>query len=141
MAGTRALERVFSFASYRDPNIAETLERFRRALSETAERGIDRGSLELAVIAGVGRDSRPLSPGQKSIVNLKRSLYGISDELRQWKRNELLSVTEDAVRDAAARLAGRFAGVHASVMGSRAAVEEAAAQYPEILEHTLELHL
>jgi hypothetical protein len=141
MAGTRALERVFSFASYRDPNIAETLERFSRALSETAQRGVDRGSLELAIISGVGRDSRPLSPGQKSIVNLKRSLYGISDELRQWKRNELLAVREEAVQAAAARLAERFAEVHASVMGSRAAVEEAASAYPGILEHTLELHL
>ncbi|MFO7782140.1 MAG: insulinase family protein [Spirochaetia bacterium] len=141
MAGTRALERVFSFASYRDPNIAETLERFGRGLRETAERGIDRASLELAIISGVGRDSRPLSPGQKSIVSLKRSLYGISDELRQWKRDELLSVSEDAVRDAARRLADRFDEVHASVMGSRTAVEEAGNEYPGILDHTLELHL
>ncbi len=141
MAGTRALERVFSFASYRDPNIAETLERFGRGLRETAEQGIDRASLELAIISGVGRDSRPLSPGQKSIVSLKRSLYGISDELRQWKRDELLAVSEGAVRDAARRLADRFEEVHASVMGSRAAVEEAAAEYPGILDHTLELHL
>ncbi|NBF40915.1 MAG: peptidase M16 [Spirochaetes bacterium] len=141
MAGTRALERVFSFASYRDPNIAETLERFGRGLRETAQQGIDRASLELAIISGVGRDSRPLSPGQKSIVSLKRSLYGISDELRQWKRDELLAVSEDAVRDAARRLADRFDEVHASVMGSRTAVEEAAAEYPGILDHTLELHL
>ncbi|MFP4374283.1 MAG: insulinase family protein [Spirochaetaceae bacterium] len=141
MAGTRALERVFSFASYRDPNIAETLERFGRGLRETAERGIDRASLDLAVISGVGRDSRPLSPGQKSIVSLKRALYGISDELRRHEREELLGVSEDAVREAARRLAERFAEVHASVMGSRAAVEEAAAEYPGFLEHTLELHL
>ncbi len=141
MAGTRALERVFSFASYRDPNIAETLERFGRGLRETAEQGIDRASLELAIISGVGRDSRPMSPGQKSIVSLKRSLYGISDELRQWKRDELLAVSEDAVREAARRLADRFEGVHASVMGSRTAVEEAASEYPGILDHTLELHL
>ncbi|NBB90973.1 MAG: peptidase M16 [Spirochaetes bacterium] len=141
MAGTRALERVFSFASYRDPNIAATLERFGRGLRQTSEEGIDRASLELAIISGVGRDSRPLSPGQKSIVSLKRSLYGISDDLRQWKRDELLAVSEDAVRDAAGRLAERFEGVHVSVMGSRAAVEEAASEYPGILDHTLELHL
>jgi hypothetical protein len=141
MAGIRALERVFSFASYRDPRITETIESFGRALSEVSEHGIDPAELELAIISGVGRDSRPLSPGQKSIVSLKRHLYGITDELRQRIRDRLIAADVDQVREAGSRLAGRFDAARVSVMGSREAVEEAAADYPEILEHTLELHL
>ncbi|MFO8064106.1 MAG: insulinase family protein [Spirochaetota bacterium] len=141
MAGSRALERVFSFASYRDPQIAETIDAFRRGLEETSLSGVDRASLDLAIISGVGQDSRPLSPGQKCIVSLKRALYGISDELRQWNRDQLLGVEVPDVQEAARRLAGRFTDAHASVMGSRSAVEEAAEQYPGLLERTLELHL
>ncbi|MFP4703308.1 MAG: insulinase family protein [Spirochaetaceae bacterium] len=141
MAAIRALERVFSFTSYRDPRIAETLESFRGGPAYFAREGVDRPSLDLAIIAGVGRDTRPLSPGQKCIVSLKRRLYGISDELRRQKREELLSVSEEEVRRAAERLQSRFDELRAGVMGSRTAVEEAAEAYPQLLEHTLELHL
>jgi Zn-dependent M16 (insulinase) family peptidase len=141
MAGPRALERIFNFASYRDPRIVETIEAFSRGLGEISRSGVDRSALDLAIIAGVGRDSRPLSPGQKSIVSLKRTLYGISDELRQSNRERLLSIEPEAVQEAARRLAARLEEAHTSVMGSRTAIEEAAQQYPGILEHTLELQV
>jgi len=102
-ASTHGLEGVFSFLSYRDPSVEKSLQVYEDGLAHLAREGVTEEELEKAIIAIVGKDTRPKSPGEKSVVGLKRRLYGISDELRRASRHEMLGVkVADVKREAAA---------------------------------------
>lgn len=140
-ASTRGLERVFTFASYRDPNIVATLRAYRGALELFAREVPDAESLELAVLALVGKELRPYSPGEKGAASFRRQLYRISDELRQSRRDMILSATPDALSESARRLLAAFEKRVCSVMGGRNAISEAAKEIPELQKHTLDIPL
>ena len=100
-ASTHGLEGVFSFLSYRDPSVEKSLQVYEDGLAHLAREGVTEEELEKAIIAIVGKDTRPKSPGEKSVVGLKRRLYGISDELRRASRHEMLDVkVADVKREA-----------------------------------------
>ena len=50
----------------------------------------DKEELDKAVISVAGRELKPQSPGEKSLIALKRRLYRITDSLRQKNRDLLL---------------------------------------------------
>ena len=102
-ASTHGLEGIFSFLSYRDPHVEKSLQVYEDGLAHIAREGVSEEELEKAIIAIVGKDTRPKSPSEKSVVGLKRRLYGISDDLRRKTRHEMLEVTSaDVKREAAA---------------------------------------
>lgn len=103
-ASTHGLEGVFSFLSYRDPHIDNSLQVYIDSLHYIAEQGVSADELEKAIIAVVGKDARPKSPSEKSVISLKRSLYGITDELRRQTRREILETTQEDLKRAAADL-------------------------------------
>ncbi len=103
-ASTHGLEGVFSFLSYRDPHIDNSLQVYIDSLQYIAEKGVSADELEKAIIAVVGKDTRPKSPSEKSVIGLKRSLYGITDELRRQTRREILETTQEDLKQAAADL-------------------------------------
>ena len=134
-ASTNGGELLFSFSSYRDPNISSTLNTFRTGLAHVSNGGFDPTDLEKALIAIVGRDVRPLAPGEKGMIGFRRMLYKISDELRQRKRDELLSSSPDDIRDAAERLRRNFEQSVSVVMSGDESVEEAAKDYPGLAQN------
>lgn len=96
---------IFSLASYRDPQTLRTLEVYRQTLQAMAATPLDRTSLDLAKIGSISRELKPLSPGEKGVVGFKRSLYGISDRIRQHRRDLTLSAEPGDLQKAAERLA------------------------------------
>ncbi len=100
---TDGLEGVFCFSTYRDPRPVDSLEFFGEALGRAAA-GIGAEEAEEAVIGTVGHDLKPLLPEERGLADFRRELYGISDGLRQAKRDDLLSIREGELRAAAARL-------------------------------------
>lgn len=109
-AWTDGVEGMACLSTYRDPSPAESLPYFAQALEEAARSfGLsgDCGEAELeeALVGAIGRDQRPMLPEEKGFIDFKRSLVGITDELRQVKRDAMLSATCGDLSDAAARLA------------------------------------
>jgi presequence protease len=127
-ASANGLDRLFTFSTYRDPNIVATLAAFRGALEGAAAGGVSEAETREAIIGCVGRDARPMAPGDKGLASLRRVLYGVSDELRQGRRDALFHVTAAGVAAAAARLRDALAGAATVVMSSREAVEAAVRQ-------------
>ena len=79
-----------------------------------------------------------MSPSERSIVGFRRKAYGITDELRQRKRDHLLATTPEDLARAAQRLQAAMATSSFSVvMGGREAIEEAAKTEPQIAAHGL----
>jgi len=132
------LDRVFSFGTYRDPEIEKSLVAFRESLEEFGDFD-DEGELEKSLISVVGKEMKPLSPSEKSMIALKRFLYEITDELRQKKRDELMSCRCEDIRSASRRLLDRWEEDSVVVMSHPDKLDGAAAVYPGLKENRVDL--
>ncbi len=135
----RTMDGVFIFASYRDPHIVKTLEAFREALARAAGDGLDGKTIERAVIGTVGKEERPMDPGEKGFVSMQRQLYGITDAMRREKRALVLSAEAAGVKKAAENLLAGFDRGFSVVVAGRKAIEEAGRDMPGLLSATVEL--
>ncbi len=135
----RVMDGVFLFVSYRDPHIIRTLEAYRDALARVARGGVDGESIERAVIGTVGKEERPMDPGEKGFVSIQRHLYGITDAVRQERRELVLAADSGALKGAAEALAQAFDGGCSVVVAGRKAIDEAGLENPELLSAVIEL--
>lgn len=122
---------VFSFLSYRDPNIDKTIASYDSAaafLKGLSDSRLNENELKKAVIAAIGDlDSHQL-PDAKGHTSMMRYLVGRTDEDRQKYRDEVLSANgEDFVAfgEALEKVASSEALV---VVGSQSALENSEAQ-------------
>ena len=137
-ASVNATEGVFTMASYRDPNTYKTFQAFYDSL-ESLTVNIDPVLLEKSIISVVGRELKPLAPGEKGLLAFRRRVYGIPDDLRQEKRDFLLSATPDSVKQAAAGLFSRMAQGTRVLVSSAEGLEEVSSVFPEFREKSLKL--
>jgi Zn-dependent M16 (insulinase) family peptidase len=107
-AVSNGLESLFGFSSYRDPNTVRSLSSFRKALEFASRFDPEAGEFEKIVVAAAGKEDRPMAPGEKGFVALKRKLLGITDEQRQARRDALIDCSPAELREAAERLHRRF---------------------------------
>ena len=134
-ASARGLDGVFAFLSYRDPRIVETIEAFSHGLERYASNGTTPAELELAQIGVTGHDIRPMSPRQKGAVALRRKLYGITDAMRQEKRDTILATKPEDIRRAADRLRATMDLASISVLAGKEALQNAAGAHPGLIEN------
>jgi Zn-dependent M16 (insulinase) family peptidase len=136
-ASARGMDAVFGFGSYRDPNIVETLNAYRDSLDRAAEGTINQSELELAIIGVTGNFIRPLSPSEKSIIALRRSLYGITEDLRQENHETLLSTRRKDLERSAARLRESWKDARIAVLAGEEMLNRAADALPELAKNRL----
>jgi Zn-dependent M16 (insulinase) family peptidase len=87
---------VFHFTSFRDPAILPTLAKFRNAVKWVTKENITDSALEESKLSIFAVVDAPLSPSQKGMAEF---LTGVTHEMRQKRREELLSVTRKDVLD------------------------------------------
>ncbi|MCX7040974.1 MAG: insulinase family protein, partial [Spirochaetes bacterium] len=135
----RNLDGLFLFGSYRDPRVVPTLKAFRESLEAVAAGGMDEEEVERALIGTAGGEDRPLDPGEKGFVSLQRKLHGVTDAMRQARRDGLLAADGRSLAAAAtAMLAGWDRGASA-VIANRGALADAAREMPELGARVTEL--
>ncbi|KAI8084616.1 peptidase M16C associated-domain-containing protein [Halteromyces radiatus] len=96
------LNGIFSFYSYRDPRAMETLDTYKSSLTWAVEHNFTDQELteaKLSIFQGID------APQSVSEEGMLQFVYGISDEMRQRRRDQLLSVTQSDVRQVAESLA------------------------------------
>ncbi len=93
----------FSFLSYRDPHLAETLRVYDEAVEIRSRQKVDEEDLEKAVIGSIGAMDRPMDPAGKGFASMIREFAGITDDDRLRFRGEILALTSDALLEAARR--------------------------------------
>jgi presequence protease len=138
-ASARGMDAVFGFSSYRDPQITATLDAFRGSLEHFASHTVGDDELDLAIIGVTGHHIRPLSPGEKSIVALRRTLYGVDDELRQRNHEVLLKTNARDVQNAAERLRESMSLARVAVVSGPEAIARAAQQIPGLARNQTRL--
>ncbi|KAJ8572344.1 hypothetical protein K7X08_008855 [Anisodus acutangulus] len=82
---------VFSFLSYRDPNLLKTLDVYDGTSSFLKELEMDDDALTKAIIGTIGDVDAYQLPDAKGYSGLLRHLLGVTDEERQRRREEILS--------------------------------------------------
>jgi Zn-dependent M16 (insulinase) family peptidase len=135
------LDRIFSFSSYRDPNIISTFQAFREAVRDIAEKGVDGESAKNAVIGTAAREMKPLSPGGRSFVGFRRRLYEMPDELRQRRQNFVLDTRPEDIAAAARRISSAFEESYSAVLGGREAISAASETLPDLKKNIIEISL
>ncbi|MFW5689125.1 MAG: insulinase family protein [Spirochaetota bacterium] len=138
-ATASGMDAVFSFWSYRDPHVAPTLNAFRSALETFATKPVSGDELDLAIIGVTGHHIRPLSPGAKGIVALRRTLYGITDEMRQENHETLLKTGARDIQEAADRLRQSMAQSTVAVVAGQDAINRASVEVPALATNTTSL--
>ena len=133
-ASVSSLERVFTFTSYRDPNIVRTFDSFRQALDSARGQLLSAEAFEQVLIGAVGREERPMAPGERGYTALKRSLLGISDRMRQHRRDRLLSASPEDLAAAAGRLASSYGRGYSAVLTGRQALESSGLRDLDLVE-------
>ncbi|KAK4747804.1 hypothetical protein SAY87_014390 [Trapa incisa] len=84
---------VFSFLSYRDPNLLKTLDIYDATADFLRELEMDDDTLTKAIIGTIGDVDSYQLPDAKGYSSLLRHLLGITDEERQKRREEILSTS------------------------------------------------
>ena len=135
----RNTDGLFLFGSYRDPHITHTLQAFRDGLQLMEKGELPDTEVEKAVIGTIGREDRPMDPGEKGFVSLQRRLHGVTDAARQARRDGLLSADRRAVGRAAGGLQEGFERGFTAIIASRQAVTDAAAEMPELGRRVVDL--
>ena len=87
-------EDIWYFYTYRDPRLEKSISDFFLAV-ETEE--INDEKLEDAKLKILARDTRPMGPQSKGLLDLRRYIYNISDELRRTLKESQLVLTKDEV--------------------------------------------
>jgi Zn-dependent M16 (insulinase) family peptidase len=90
---------LFSFISYRDPHIAQTLQIFKDAQAFFSQNEMAEGDMEKAIISTIGALDKPLDPSGRGYAAMMRIFAGATDEMRQNFRDNVLAATPRQVKD------------------------------------------
>ncbi|KAI9305038.1 peptidase M16C associated-domain-containing protein [Cunninghamella echinulata] len=99
---------LFSFYSYRDPHTLETLDTYQSSLKWVLQREFSDQELTEAKLSIFQSVDAPLSVSEEGMLQF---VYGISDQMRQWRREQFLAVTQADIRQVAEKLAEQQASM------------------------------
>ncbi len=88
----------YGFVSYRDPNLEETLKAYDGVAHFLANLDLSKEELTKTIIGCVGRLDPPLSADRKGNIAMIEQLTGKTHEMKQQRRDELLSTTLEDLR-------------------------------------------
>lgn len=119
---------VFSYLSYRDPNLLQTLANYDQTSQFLRQAELSREELTKNIIGVIGQIDAYQFPDAKGYTSLSRYLVGETDEQLQRMREEVLSTTRDDIRAFGEMLAQLNSRGQVVVMGSQEAVSQANAE-------------
>jgi Zn-dependent M16 (insulinase) family peptidase len=119
---------IFSFLSYRDPNVASTIESYDNAgafLKGLDSSRLSDNELTKAIIAAIGDLDSYQLPDAKGYTSMMRYLTGRSDEMRQKIREQVLSTNGEDFIAFGEMLEKVAQSESVAVMGSQSTLEGA----------------
>ncbi len=114
------VERIWSFYSYRDPRLDGTIDDLRRAVEGFS---VTEEQLSDALIAEFSRSLKPTVPAIRSLVDIRRILYRITDEEREQKRREIRSLSREDIMASRERFLASLSDQAIAVVADRSVVD------------------
>ncbi len=130
-------EGTFVLCSYRDPNIVNTLLEYRNGLSSIEE--LSDRQFKNSILGTIGREERPIDPGEKGFVSLKRLLGKITDELREERRKIMKFASREAIVRVAHELESAYSKGGTVVIAGREMIEREKEHDEKISKNIFEL--
>ena len=96
-----SIEAYFIFISARDPNLSLTYSIFNKVLDKYSKIQIDKEVIEAAIITNVSTDLKPHEPNRTSLIDFRRLLYKIDNNVLKKAREYVLSVQNEDLNHAA----------------------------------------
>ena len=127
---------TFALLSYRDPNIINTLNVYRKAEEFISQNKISGEELEKTIIGTIGALDKPMDPSSKGYVAMIRDFTGLTDGDRLKFRHMILDMTPELLLEAASRY---FAGAAETAVIAVYSSFENLQRANEILEPKLEI--
>jgi Zn-dependent M16 (insulinase) family peptidase len=116
---------VFSYLSYRDPNLLGTLDNYDQTSQFLRELELSEDELVKSIIGAIGRLDAYQLPDAKGYTSMSRYLTGESDEGLQHLRDQVLSTTSNDFRAFGNVLERLNDNGLVVVLGSQEAIDEA----------------
>jgi Zn-dependent M16 (insulinase) family peptidase len=121
------------FASYRDPNLDRSLGVYRDAGKYLEELKLEKDEFEGYILGTMGDVDMYLTAEDKGWLAMHRYLVGLTNELRQKSREELLSMTIENVNDfgkALNKVSEEIKSI--AVVGNKEKIEDAETKFDEV---------
>uniref|UniRef100_UPI00405719ED insulinase family protein n=1 Tax=Acetatifactor sp. TaxID=1872090 RepID=UPI00405719ED len=90
------------FVSYRDPNLAKTIEIYEKAAETIAAYQADERTMTQYIIGAVSDLDMPMNPAAKGLRSLSAYMTGTTPEILQKERDEVLGATAEDIRELSA---------------------------------------
>ncbi len=116
---------VFTYISYRDPNLLETLDNYNQTEEFLRSLDLDQDELIKSIIGAIGGMDAYQLPDARGYSSMLWHLVGDSEEIRQRWRDQILSTTPSDFRSFADYLMALNETGYVVVMGSQEAIMEA----------------
>jgi Zn-dependent M16 (insulinase) family peptidase len=126
-----SLENCVSFATYRDPTPARSLEAI-SAILKNGSAGVDEDTLVKTIIGCYSKETRPRTSAENGLIDFYRFLYGIEDGYRKRKLQRLVAVTTADIDAAFSALGSRRATGTVVITGPKNAEQAAKALGAEV---------
>jgi len=126
-ASSDGLERCFALSTYRDPSPLRSLDSFSAILKNQAADLLDESNLVKTIIGCYARETRPLTPAEKSVGDFLRFLSRIDVGYRRRKLERLIGISAQDVSDAVGGLAAQAPFGKAVITGMKDAEQIAKA--------------
>jgi presequence protease len=106
------------FSSYRDPNLAETLDAYNKAADFVQNFDADNREMTKYIIGTISELDSPLTPAMKGIVSDEYYIRNIKHESVQKEREEILSTNKEEIRKLASIISEGMKQNYFCVLGS-----------------------
>ncbi|MGE5251134.1 MAG: insulinase family protein [Bacteroidota bacterium] len=125
---------MFTYLSYRDPNVLATLENYDNTAGFLRNLELSDSELTKSIVGTIGSMDAYLLPDAKGYQSMVRHLTGYTDQARQQVRDEVLGTTVKDFRQFADVLTSVARNGSVVVLGSAEAISKANREKPDFLE-------
>lgn len=89
------------FVSYRDPNLSKTIEVFEGVTEYVKNFNVDKRAMTQYIIGAISTLDTPLTPATRALRSMSSYMRGITEEMLQKERDELLATDCEKIRSLA----------------------------------------
>ncbi len=121
-----------SFMSYRDPNLKDTFEAYKKVSDYIESFDGSKEDIERFIISTIGDYDSPMTPSMKATRAYNYYKTGITNEMKQKERDEILSTDKDKIKACAKHLRGILEYSSCSCVGGTEILKEEGTMFDKI---------
>ena len=120
------------FVSYRDPNLKKTLESYDGIPEYLADFDVDDRDMTKYIIGTISGMDTPRTPSQRGLRGLSAYMTGVTDEILQKERDEVLNATKEDIRKLAPMVLAVLNQNYICVVGNEDVIEANAQLFDKV---------